>query len=319
MSEFTPSFSNTLEQYDLKLTRYPATTLQINLGLLCNQVCRHCHLSAGPDKKEAVMSRQTMDQVIEFARKGPFEIIDITGGAPEMNPDLDYFIEKLSCLSKSLMLRSNLSALSDRNTDGLLDLLKTHKVTIVASFPSLDQRQTDSQRGSGIFEKSIEALIMLNKHGWGRQGTGPDHNPELNLVANPSGAFLPSSQQATEKRYRQILLKKYNITFNNAYTFANMPLGRFKEWLVKTGNYENYLKELHKSFNPCTVDSLMCRNLISVSWDGYLFDCDFNLAADLFKSNRKTHIAEVSPTGFENDAIAVDNHCYACTAGSGFT
>jgi radical SAM/Cys-rich protein len=319
MAEFHPSFSTTLEQYGLKLTRYPASTLQINLGLLCNQACRHCHLSAGPDKTKEVMSRQTMDQVIEFAKERSFEIIDITGGAPEMNPHLDYFIEQLSGLSDSLMLRSNLSALYDRKPDDLLDLLKTHKVTIVASFPSLDQRQTDNQRGSGIFKKSIQALILLNEHGWGKEDTGPEHNLELNLVANPAGAFLPSSQKATEKRYRQILLKKFNIVFNNAYTFANMPLGRFKQWLVKTGNYENYLKELHKNFNPCTVESLMCRNLISVSWDGYLFDCDFNLAAGLFKSNRKTHISGISSAGFENDPIAVENHCYACTAGSGFT
>ncbi|MFH2058761.1 MAG: arsenosugar biosynthesis radical SAM (seleno)protein ArsS [Pseudomonadota bacterium] len=314
MTSTIPSFSQTLEQYDIALKRNKTTTLQVNLGLLCNQVCKHCHLSAGPDKQE-VMTKYTMNQVTAFAKKGHFDIIDITGGAPEMNPNLAYLINTLSGIATTIMLRSNLSTLFDQTNDKLLDTLKNNKVVIVASFPSLDQHQTDSQRGKGIFDKSIQALIQLNKLGYGEKDTGL----ELNLVANPTGAYLPSSQEATQKRYRQIFNKKYNIVFNNAYTFANMPLGRFKDWLIRTENYENYIKELYKNFNVCTIDGLMCKNLVSVSWNGYLFDCDFNLAADLHKSNQKIHISKADPGSFENDPIVVDNHCYACTAGSGFT
>ncbi len=314
MTQAIPSFTQTLEQHDLVLERAQTTTLQVNLGLLCNQACKHCHLSAGPDKQE-IMSKKTMEQVIVFARKGNFDTIDITGGAPEMNPDLIFLIENLSGLSKTLMLRSNLSALFDHAHHNLLPILKENQVTIVSSFPSLDQQQTDNQRGKGIFEKSIQALQKLNSIGYGQKAS----NLELNLVANPTGAFLPTSQQATQKRYRQILFKKYGIVFNNAFTFANMPLGRFKTWLIRSDNYENYMKKLYENFNNCTIEGLMCRSLISVSWDGYLFDCDFNLAADLGKSNEKSHITQVDPDSFTNDSIAVDNHCYACTAGSGFT
>lgn len=314
MTQIIPSFLQTLEQNHCILERKKTTTLQINLGLLCNQACKHCHLSAGPDKKE-IMDKSTMDHVIAFAQKNKFEVIDITGGAPEMNPDLVYLINNLTGLAPTLMLRSNLSALFDHADDQLMAVLTENKVTIVASFPSLDQRQTDSQRGQGIFDKSISALVRLNKLGYGRAGTGL----ELNLVANPAGAFLPSSQEATEKRYRKMLEKKFNIVFNNAYTFANIPLGRFKDWLNRSGNYNRYIKELHKNFNACTLDGLMCTSLVSVSWDGFLFDCDFNLAAGIFMGNKKIHITKADPESFEGLPICVDNHCYACTAGSGFT
>lgn len=314
MADTIPSFSQTLEQHDLVLQRKPAEILQVNTGRLCNQACRHCHLAAGPDRKE-IMDIHTIDQVIDFQKRCAFKVVDITGGAPEMNPNLTYLIEKIAALTDTVMLRSNLSALFDLENDRLLCALKKNKVTIVCSFPSLNQIQTDSQRGKGIFEKSIQALSMLNAHGYGKPGTGL----ELNLVSNPAGAYLPSSQEATEKRYREILLKKWGIFFNHAYTFANMPLGRFEDWLKKTGNYHDYLAELHKNFNPCTITDLMCRNLISVSWDGFLFDCDFNLAATLYKGNEKIHVSQVTTCSFEHEKIAVDNHCYACTAGSGFT
>lgn len=309
-----PDFTQTLEQHNLSLVRGQTDTLQINLGLLCNQACKHCHLSAGPNQSE-VMTKETMEQVVAFAKKGEFKEIDITGGAPEMNPDLIYLIKALAELNVPLMFRSNLSALFDLADPELVPLLQKYKATIVASFPSLDQSQTDNQRGNGIFEKSIAALQKLNQCGYGEPGSGL----KLNLVSNPAGAFMPSSQNATEERYRKILKKKYNIVFNNAYTFANMPLGRFKEWLVKSDNYEPYIQNLVNNFNSCTLDGLMCRNLISVSWDGYLYDCDFNQAARLNKSNQKTHITEADPEDFTDDAIAVDNHCFACTAGSGFT
>ncbi len=314
MADLFPNFSESLKQQGLILERKPAEILQINLGRLCNQVCKHCHLSAGPHSKD-IMDRTTMDEVVNFARRSVFKVVDITGGAPEMNPGLPYLIEAVSALSDQVMLRSNLSALLDFSPDRLIPVLKNNKVTLVSSFPSLNQTQTDSQRGTGIFDKSIEALMLLNREGYGKKGTGL----LLNLVANPAGAFLPSSQKATEKRYREILLKKWGITFNNAYTFANVPLGRFEAWLRQSGNYDGYLSLLQKSFNISTLSGLMCRNLISVSFDGYLFDCDFNLAAGIYKANQKTHISKIRPSSFDKDPIAVGNHCYACTAGSGFT
>ena len=314
MSASIPSFSQTLEKHKLVLLRKPTEILQINMGLLCNQACKHCHLTAGPDREE-IMDIKTIDQVIDFQKKYSFKVVDITGGAPEMNPNLVYLVENISGLPDKVMLRSNLSALFDLKDDHLLSVLKKNRVIIVSSFPSLDQAQTDSQRGKGIFDKTIQALIMLNQHGYGQKGTGL----ELNLVSNPTGAYLPSSQEATEKRYRKILYKKWGIVFNNTFSFANMPLGRFKDWLKRSDNYDDYIAELYKNFNPCAVTDLMCRNLISVSWDGFLFDCDFNLAANLYKGTEKIHISQTETCSFENDTIAVDNHCYACTAGSGFT
>ncbi|MCP4022532.1 MAG: radical SAM/Cys-rich domain protein [Desulfobacteraceae bacterium] len=314
MTNTIPDFSQTLENNNLKFLRDKTTTLQVNTGLLCNQTCKHCHLDAGPRRNE-IMNRTTIDQVISFQQKHRFQAFDITGGAPELNPNILYLVRNISKICKKVMFRSNLSALYESDNDALLDTLIENNVIIVSSFPSLNQLQTDAQRGDGIFDKTIKALQLLNKKGYGRSETGL----ELNLVSNPCGAFMPASQKDVEKRYRQVLLKKWDIVFNNAFTFANMPLGRFKTWLKKTGNYDNYLLTLYKNFNACTVTGLMCRTLISVSWDGYLYDCDFNLAADLPKDGRKIHIADVLADSFLNSKIMISNHCYACTAGTGFT
>jgi radical SAM/Cys-rich protein len=308
-------FSQTIEAHGLSLKRVPVQTLQMNTGLLCNQACRHCHLSAGPDRKQ-LMSRQTMDEIIAFQKKCRIGCVDITGGAPELNPHLKYLINNISAPSQTVMLRSNLSALYDSgDSEQLLDILKENKVVIVSSFPAVNASQTDSQRGKGTFEKSIQMLKRLNALGYGQPGSGL----ELNLVANPAGAFLPPSQEATEKRYRHVLKDKWDIVFNQAFSFANMPLGRFKQWLERSGNYDSYLASLVKNFNPCTIEGLMCRSLLSVSWDGYLFDCDFNLAAGIYKANQKMHISDLASCSLENDEIAMADHCYACTAGSGFT
>lgn len=315
MATTIPPFSDTLEKNGLTLRRAAAQTLQINTGLLCNQACKHCHLSAGPDKN-ILMSISTMDQIIDFQKRCAMACVDITGGAPELNPRLEYLVEGISPLAATVMLRSNLSALYESDkSDRLLNVLKNNQVIIVSSFPAVNASQTDSQRGKGSFDKSIHMLRTLNKMGYGQSGSGL----ELNLVANPSGAFLPASQEATEKRYRQVLKDRWGIVFNQAFSFANMPLGRFKGWLERSGNYESYMTALLKKFNSCTIEGLMCRSLISVSWDGYLFDCDFNLAANLHKANKKTHISQLKSCSFENDEIAFDEHCYACTAGSGFT
>ncbi len=309
-----PDFLYTLERYNLKLLKDDCKTCQVNMGLLCNQTCKHCHLAAGPFRKE-IMDLETVKQVIAFQEKFKFEVVDITGGAPEMNPNLSCLINEISKFTKRVMLRSNLSVLYETEDRSLIDTLIKNKTVIVSSLPSLNQSQTDSQRGKNIFEKSIKTLVMLNKYGYGKQSSGL----ELNLVSNPSGAFMPPSQKAAEKRYKELLLKKWGIVFNNLFTFVNTPLGRFEAWLKKSGNYDKYIESLFNGFNPCTIPELMCRKLVSISWDGYLFDCDFNLAANLYMGNVKTHISDIQDALFKGREIAVANHCYACTAGSGFT
>jgi radical SAM/Cys-rich protein len=307
-------FGQTLAKHGLNLTRESTTTLQINVGLLCNQACRHCHFEAGPNSEE-VMNRETVDQVVAFAQRFPFEIIDITGGAPEMNPNLVHMIERLSGMAPKLMLRSNLTALADSERDSLVEVCKERRVVIVASFPSLNEAQAESQRGPGVFQESINVLRKLNACGYGQ----PDSGLELNLVSNPTGAFLPSSQDQLEKRFCQVLKNKWGIVFNNLFSFANVPLGRFRRWLEQSGNLERYLQKLATSFNPCAIEGLMCRSLVSVSWDGYVFDCDFNQAAGLYMGGKKTHVTDVQELPEPGEPIAVSHHCYTCTAGAGFT
>ena len=307
-------FSLTLACHDLKLDRKETRTLQVNMGFLCNQTCKHCHLNAGPDRKEG-MDMGIIQEIISYTQRGGFEIVDITGGAPELNPYLETLIEGVFNVVSRIMLRSNLSMLNDGKREHLIKFLSEKHVVIVASFPSLNEIQTDSQRGDGIFQVSIDALKKLNNLGYGHEGT----DLELNLVSNPTGAFLPPGQAQTEKRFRQVLKKKWGIVFNNLYNFANVPLGRFRQWLIKTDNLNSYVKKLYSSFNSCAVEGLMCRSLVSVSWDGYLYDCDFNLAKGLFMGGHKIHVSEMSGPPEPGSHIATADHCYTCTAGSGFT
>lgn len=304
----------TLSRHGLKLNRKKTRTLQINVGLLCNQNCRHCHLNAGPGKKE-MMNADTLDEVAAYATRSKFETIDITGGAPELNPIIEEIVARLSPLAPRIMLRSNLSALNDGKREDLICLLKENNVVIVASFPSLNMGQTEAQRGKGIFKVSIDAVKRLNTLGYGQENTGL----ELILVSNPTGAFLPPSQAQMEKRFKQVLGRKWGIVFNKLYNFSNVPLGRFRQWLVRTGNLERYIKQLSSSFNPCAVEEVMCRTLVCVSWDGYLFDCDFNLACGIYMGYRKTHVSEMPGLPEIGSPIATAEHCYTCTAGSGFT
>jgi radical SAM/Cys-rich protein len=307
-------FHQTLARHDLKLERAKTTTLQINVGLLCNQSCRHCHLGAGAHRQENMTAR-TAEEVIAYAERSHFEVIDITGGAPELNPNIETLIERLSALAPRIMIRSNLSVLEERSHGQMMGLLKDHRVVIVASFPSPNEAQVDSQRGKGIFKASIDTVRKLNGMGYGQNGTGL----ELNLVSNPTGAFLPTHQEQMEQRFREVLKKKWGIVFNHLFTFANVPLGRFREWLTQSGNLERYLQRLVSSFNPCAVEGLMCRTLISVSWDGFLYDCDFNLARDLPLGGKRTHVSSMEGPPKPGTPVAVGDHCYTCTAGAGFT
>lgn len=307
-------FRTTLVKHGLTLERGRTTTLQINVGLVCNQACKHCHLEAGPDRTE-LMETLVMDEVVSYAKRGHFETIDITGGAPELHPRLIPFLETLSPLCDRLMVRSNLSAMQDMGTERFIEAFRKHRVAVVASLPSINPGQTESQRGTGFFEKYMRALRLLNEAGYGMKDTGL----ELDLVSNPTGAFLPPAQAQTEKRFRDQLMKKWGIKFNRLFTFGNAPLGRFRKWLRVSGNLDSYLDRLAKSFNPCAVEGVMCRTLVSVAWDGNLYDCDFNLARKLPMGRRKTHVSQMDGPPEPGSPIAVGDHCYTCVAGAGFT
>ena len=306
-------FSSHLDRLGFRLTRQITTTLQINLGFLCDQRCLHCHHEAGPDRRESMGSR-TIEDVVAFAGRGRFQVIDITGGAPEMNPLLPNLLQRLSPLTARLMIRPNLTSLNN-GKGGLLDLLKNYRVVILVSFPSLDRNELETQRGKGVYSKSIAALKRLNDSGFGRKGSGL----ELNLISNPTEACLPKSQEEEEGRFRQELKKRWNVEFNRLFAFTNVPLGRFQHWLSQWGKEEDYLRMLVKNFTPLTLDGLMCRSLVSVSWDGYLYDCDFNLARKLPMGHQWIHVSEMEAPPAPGTPIAVSDHCYACTAQSGFT
>ncbi|MEW6672029.1 MAG: arsenosugar biosynthesis radical SAM (seleno)protein ArsS [Thermodesulfobacteriota bacterium] len=309
----TPAFYQTLLKHQLKLVKDTVSTLQINVGLLCNQACRHCHLEAGAGRRE-IMSPRTMDQVTELARKGNFKTIDITGGAPEMHPQIDEFVGRLAPCAPRLIFRSNLTALALKGP-ALMELLKRDRVIITASFPSLNEAQSESVRGRETFQVAIDTLKRLNRLGYGQ----PQSGLELNLVSNPAGAFLPPSQAGLEKRFHDVLAQKYGIVFNSLFSFANAPLGRFRSWLIDSGNFAAYIDKLAAAFNPCTVNGLMCRSMLSVAWDGHLYDCDFNQAAGLPLENQPVHVSHVILPVSAGRSVAVGYHCYTCTAGSGFT
>ena len=306
-------FKAVLAQHHLRLVRDNTHTLQVNTGFLCNQVCHHCHLNAGPGRTEN-MAAATVEAVIAYAARCNFNTIDITGGAPELNSHLPQLIENIAPHATRIMLRSNLSVMKAKLPE-LMGMLQRHRVTIVASLPSVNKTQTDSQRGDGIFEESMTVLKQLNKIGYGL----PESNLILDLVSNPAGAYLPPTQQQAEKRFRQVLEHKWGVVFNNLFNFANVPLGRFRDWLKKTRNFDNYLSKLSSSFNPCAIEGLMCRSLVSVGWDGYLYDCDFNLARGLPLGGCKTHVSEMEASPASGNPIATADHCYTCTAGAGFT
>lgn len=307
-------FSCTLKRQGLSLTRGRCRGLQVNVGLLCDLACRHCHLEAGPRRRE-IMRAETMAEVVAFARRGRFELVDITGGAPELVPGIEGFVAQLAEVAPRLMLRSNLTALGGAAQESLLATCVQHRVTLVVSFPALREAQVEAQRGTGVWEKCLAMLQRLNALGYGRDGSGL----ELHLAVNPGGAFLPADQAATEKRYRRELHRRWGIVFNNLFTLTNIPLGRFRRWLEESGNYPGYLRTLAQAFNPATLPGLMCREQLSVSWDGYVFDCDFHLAAGICQGEKLTHVRDLAGPPPAGTPIATTDHCYACTAGAGFT
>ncbi|MCS6984456.1 MAG: arsenosugar biosynthesis radical SAM protein ArsS [Leptospiraceae bacterium] len=305
------SFSKDLEKTGLKkLTPLSLKTLQVNVGKYCNQACRHCHVDASPQRTEK-MSLPIFEELLAFLDRTPeIEIVDITGGAPELNPYFRYFVEEVKKRKRHVIDRCNLTVLFEEGQEDLPQFLAQHEVEIVASLPHYAKERTDSQRGKGVYEKSIRALQLLNELGYGKKAS-----LVLNLVYNPTGIFLSSSQKILEREFKEALWRNHGIVFNNLYCINNMPINRFLESLVRLGKYETYMEVLVNSFNPATLPGLMCRHQISVGYDGRLYDCDFNQMLELEAEVR--HIRRANFQNLMAREIKLANHCYGCTAGSG--
>ncbi len=289
------------------------TVLQINVGKLCNQTCRHCHVDAGPDRTEQ-LSRETAALCIQTLARTDIPTVDLTGGAPELNPHFRWLVEQAHGLGRHVIDRCNLSVLLLPSQADLGQFLASHRVEVVASLPYYRASQTDAQRGDGIFNKSLDALRLLNGLGYGMVGSGLT----LNLVHNPVGAYLPPNQQALERQFRKELERRHGVSFNHLYSITNMPISRFLEFLLESGNYEGYMERLVNAFNPAAAKEVMCRTTLSVGWDGTLYDCDFNQMLELpIADGPPKHIRHFDAAQLSQRPIVTRNHCYGCTAGSG--
>ncbi len=288
--------------------------LQLNLGYMCNQVCSHCHVDAGPDRKE-IMTRETMLQCLEVIKNTGAHTLDLTGGAPEMNPHFRWFVEEASKAGiRDFIVRSNLTIiLANKKYHDLPEFFKKFGVHVASSLPFYKREKTDKQRGSGVFDKSIKALQMLNAVGYAQPGTGL----KLDLVYNPSGAFLPTDQAALERDFKVALKEDFNIDFNALFAITNLPISRFLEYLIASENYEDYMYALVDAYNPAAVQNVMCTNTISISWDGWLYDCDFNQMLDLKVNSKVQHISQYNEDLLNDRNIIISQHCYGCTAGAG--
>ena len=288
--------------------------LQINVGYMCNQVCEHCHVDAGPDRKE-IMTRETMIQCLEVIKNTGAHTLDLTGGAPEMNPDFRWFVEEAAKAGiKDFIVRSNLTIIrANKKYYDLPEFFKKHNVHVVSSMPHWTRGKTDKQRGDGVFDKSIKALQELNAVGYGL----PDSDLRLDLVYNPSGAFLPGDQMSMEKDFKKALSEDFNIQFHNLFAITNLPIARFLDYLIASENYEDYMYALVEAYNPTAVENVMCTNTLSISWDGYLYDCDFNQMLHLPVNSKVKHISDYNEELLEGRTIVISQHCYGCTAGAG--
>jgi len=310
-----PAFEDKLETIGLfPFKPVQIEILQINVGKMCNQTCAHCHVDAGPDRKE-IMTKETMGLCLDAIKHSNIQTIDITGGAPEMNPHFQWFVEEVVKLQRKVIVRSNLTILTtNKKFKALPEFFAKHGVVVISSLPCYTAENTDKQRGDGVFEKSIEALKMLNELGYAKDDTGL----ELHLVYNPLGAFLPPSQEMLQNDYKKILYEDFGVVFNELYTITNLPISRFLDYLIKSEEYKSYMETLVNAFNPSAAFGVMCRNTLSVGWDGYLYDCDFNQMLDM-KVERKVpqHINDFDLGVLESRNIVVNQHCYGCTAGCG--
>ncbi len=298
--------------YPLKPTALQV--FQVNVGKMCNQVCKHCHVDAGPDRKE-IMTRETMQQCLDVLKENPsFQIVDLTGGAPELNPDFRWFVEQIKMLNRHIIVRCNLTIiLANKRFYDLPKFFKSHNIEVVSSLPFYSKDRTDRQRGDGVFDDSIKALKMLNAVGYGIQDSGLI----LNLVYNPAGAFLPPAQTSLEADFKKALFNDFEIQFNTLFAITNLPISRYLDYLLTSGNYEAYMEKLVNAYNPAAALSVMCRNTISVGWDGFLYDCDFNQMLDLKVDSQSKHLTQFNFQQLTTRDIVVNQHCYGCTAGAG--
>ncbi len=310
-------FQQKLEEIGLFPLKPTAVEIfQVNVGKMCNQVCKHCHVDAGPDRKE-IMTRETMQQCIDVLQNNDsLKTVDLTGGAPEMNPDFRWFVEGIKKVRPDvhIIVRCNLTIISaNKKYYNLPEFYKQHGIEVVSSLPFYTKDRTDRQRGDGVFEDSITALQMLNAAGYGMEGTGL----VLNLVYNPAGAFLPPAQTSLEIEFKASLKKDFNISFNNLFAITNLPISRYLDYLLQTGNYETYMEKLTAAFNPAAASNVMCRNTVSIGWDGFLYDCDFNQMLELKVDAKGKHISAFNSQELNKRSIVINQHCYGCTAGAG--
>jgi radical SAM/Cys-rich protein len=307
-------FAQKLAGTNLTLRRAPTEILQLNVGKLCNLTCHHCHVNAGPKRRE-MMTRETIDRVIEWLARADIPTVDITGGAPEMIPDFRYLVERVKSLTpaRHVMDRCNLTILLEAGYQDLAKFLARHEVEIIASLPCYSPQNVNEQRGDGVFDASIRALQQLN-----RLGYGTDDRLPLHLVYNPNGAFLPGPQADLEADYKRELRENFGIVFHRLYTITNMPIARFAAWLRGRGQFDEYMELLARSFNPHTVDGLMCRHTLNVGWRGDVYDCDFNQMLNLqWENGRQLFLWDIDPAAVEGRAILTGEHCFGCTAGCG--
>ncbi|MGB0717293.1 MAG: arsenosugar biosynthesis radical SAM (seleno)protein ArsS [Phycisphaerae bacterium] len=296
-----------------RLSATEIRTLQVNVGRMCNQVCRHCHIDAGPHQTE-MMDRTTIDHVIRLSQHDSVKILDVTGGAPEMHPDFRYLVERVRPHCQTIIDRCNLTILLEPGYEDLAAFLAKNHIEIVASLPCYEEDNVDSQRGNGVFEKSIAALQKLNSLGYGEEGG----DLVLNLIFNPVGASLAPPQEMLEGQYKSILHERYGIRFNSLFAMNNVPINRFETFLRQSGQLESYMHQLAAAYNLETIDSLMCRHQISIRWDGRLHDCDFNLIKGLpLADGCPQHVRDLDLDKINERRVSLGSHCLACTAGHG--
>lgn len=320
LEETTPKvtrFGDKLQGLDLMPLRPTGIDIfQVNVGYMCNMTCEHCHVDAGPTRTE-IMTVETMEHCLKAIKDAGATTIDITGGAPEMNPNFKWFVEQIRAISPDIeiIVRSNLTILvSNENYRSYPEFFKEQNVTVIASLPCYTAENTDKQRGDKTFVRSIEALKDLNALGYGQEGSGL----ELHLVFNPGGASLPGSQMKLEADYKRVLKENFDIVFNNLYTITNLPISRFLDFLLQEEKFDDYMQLLLESFNPAAAEGIMCRNTLSVSWDGYLYDCDFNQMLQLqVEKSAPQHIEDFNVQELTERNIVLGQHCYGCTAGAG--
>ena len=298
------------------LTRKSLEILQVNLGYLCNQSCLHCHVAAGPTRKE-LMLRENIEHILEVLRQPSIHTLDLTGGAPEMNPMFRELVTTARELDVTVIDRCNLTILLEPGYEGTAEFLADNQVQIVASLPCYMEENVDGQRGKGVYGKSMRALELLNSLGYGK----PDSGLTLTLVYNPTGPFLPPPQERLEQDYKDFLAERFGIRFNQLFTITNMPIARFGSTLLSKGEFENYMNLLKDSFSAANLNGLMCLNQLSIDWQGYVYDCDFNQMLNMNirhpDKRHKLHVSEVLRTDLENIPVSIADHCYGCTAGQG--